>query len=70
MSTLKQVVPVSQILFGTDYSYRSSLETTSGLVQGNAFTSAELQLVKRENALRLMPELTLLKGAAGRSQRS
>lgn len=70
MSALKQVVPVSQILFGTDYPYRSSLETTSGLVQGNAFTSAELQLVKRENALHVMPELKLLKGAAGASKRS
>jgi 6-methylsalicylate decarboxylase len=57
MTALKHVVPVSQILFGTDYPYRSSLENTKGLTASQAFTPEELELVKRDNAVRLLPRL-------------
>jgi hypothetical protein len=30
MTALRQVVPMSQIVFGTDYPYRSFLENTHG----------------------------------------
>lgn len=57
MTALKHVVPMSQILFGTDYPYRSSLETTRGLVAGNAFDAAELEMVKRTNAEKILSRL-------------
>ena len=59
MTALKQVVPITQILFGTDYPYRSSTETVNGLLAGNAFNATELEQVKRGNALSLLPRLTL-----------
>ncbi|MDP9049613.1 MAG: amidohydrolase [Acidobacteriota bacterium] len=55
MTALRNVVPISQILFGTDYSYRSSLESTSGLIASKVFNPAELEAIKRENALRILP---------------
>lgn len=57
MTALKHVVPVSQILFGTDYPYRSSLENTAGLTASQAFSPEEFELVKRDNAVRLLPRL-------------
>ena len=59
MTALKQVVPMTQILFGTDYPYRSSLESTKGLIAGKAFDPKELEMVKRGNALNLLPRLKL-----------
>ena len=57
MTALKHVVPISQIMFGTDYPYRPSLENTNGLTAGQAFTPDELELVRRGNAVRLFPRL-------------
>jgi predicted TIM-barrel fold metal-dependent hydrolase len=57
MTALKHVVPVSQILFGTDYPYRSSIENTKGLIASKVFDSSELEAIKRRNALRLLPRL-------------
>jgi predicted TIM-barrel fold metal-dependent hydrolase len=60
MTALKHVVPVSQILFGTDYPYRSSVENTRGLKDGGAFDSRELDAVKSKNAFTLLPQLQKL----------
>ena len=57
MEALRHVVPVSQIVFGTDYPYRSSLECTKGLVAANVFDAKELQAVESGNALDLFPRL-------------
>ena len=57
MNALKQLVPISQILFGTDYPYRSSLENTKGLLAANVFGHGEMEAVKRQNAVRLFPRL-------------
>lgn len=57
MTALKHVVPLSQILFGTDYPYRSSIENTHGLVEGNAFDAKELEAVKSRNAFALLPQI-------------
>ncbi len=57
MNALKSAVPMSQILFGTDYPYRSSKENTAGLLAANVFDAKELEAVKRGNTLRLMPRL-------------
>ena len=54
MNALKHLVPMSQILFGTDYPYRSSKENTAGLIEANVFDPQELEAVKRGNVLRLL----------------
>ena len=61
MSGLKQVVPMSQILFGTDYPYRSSIENTTGLTGSKVFDGAELEAIRSENAFKLLPQLRTLK---------
>jgi 6-methylsalicylate decarboxylase len=55
MTALRQVVPVSQILFGTDYWYRTAAESVRGLVTNKVFTEAELRMIDRGNAERLFP---------------
>jgi len=60
MTALKHVVPTSQILFGTDYPYRSSVENTSGLVAGHAFDAKELEMIKNQNARMLLPRIRKL----------
>lgn len=57
MRALKAVVGTSQILFGTDVWYRTTLETARGLDTCGVFTPAELAAVDRGNALRLFPRL-------------
>jgi predicted TIM-barrel fold metal-dependent hydrolase len=54
LGCLKSIVPVSQIVFGTDYPYRTSIEHVEGLAR-SGFTPAELQAIDRDNALRLVP---------------
>jgi len=55
MRALRSVVPVSQIVFGTDYPYRSTSEHVKGLLTGKVFSAQELQAIDRENAVRLLP---------------
>ena len=57
MEGLKKVVGVSQIVFGTDFSYRIAEETGRGLVTSGVFTPAELLAIDRGNAERLIPPL-------------
>lgn len=56
MGALRQVVPVSQILFGTDFPYRTSLEHVEGLKK-SGFDATDLAAIHSGNALRLMPQL-------------
>jgi predicted TIM-barrel fold metal-dependent hydrolase len=56
MGALRKVVPVSQILFGTDYWYRTAMETGRGLVTSKVFNAAELKMINRGNAERLLPK--------------
>ena len=55
MDALRKVVPVSQIVYGTDYWYRSSQETAQGLTRNGVFTAEELEAISRVNALRILP---------------
>jgi len=59
MPSFKKFVPVSQILFGTDYPLGggSAAIVSKGLVGDGGFTPAELRAIDRENALRLLPRL-------------
>jgi len=56
MSSLKELVAASQIVFGTDFPYRTLEEHVDGLAHCG-FTAAELQAIERDNALALLPRL-------------
>ncbi|HEX2363687.1 MAG TPA: amidohydrolase family protein [Bradyrhizobium sp.] len=53
LSALAKMVPVSQILYGTDFPYRRAAEYTKPLA--GFFKADDLKAVDRENALRLVP---------------
>lgn len=55
MAALRQVAPVSRILFGTDYPYRTAAEHVTELQQSHVFSPEELQAIERDNALALLP---------------
>jgi predicted TIM-barrel fold metal-dependent hydrolase len=55
IGALAKLVPVSQIVFGTDYPYRTGAEHVKGLAAN--FGAAELTAIDRENALRILPRL-------------
>ena len=55
MSALLKVVPVSQILFGTDFPFRTAEDHVKGLKECGLFTSKNLREIDRENAARLLP---------------
>jgi len=59
MPSFKKFVPVSQILFGTDYPLGggSAAIVSKGLIADGGFTANELKAIDRENALRLLPRL-------------
>jgi predicted TIM-barrel fold metal-dependent hydrolase len=53
MGALTKLVDVKQIVFGTDYPYRTGLEHVQGL--SKVFGAADLQAIERDNALRILP---------------
>ena len=53
--TMNAMVASSQIVFGTDYPYRTSEEHVKGLA--GIFGAADLKLIERDNALRILPRL-------------
>jgi predicted TIM-barrel fold metal-dependent hydrolase len=53
MASLGKMVDVSQIVFGTDYPYRTGVEHVQGLAP--LFSASELRAIDRENALRILP---------------
>jgi predicted TIM-barrel fold metal-dependent hydrolase len=56
LAALLKVAPPSQILFGTDYPFRTSAEEIGGLT-AQRFPAKDLRAIERDNALRLLPEL-------------
>ncbi|HXB27201.1 MAG TPA: amidohydrolase family protein [Gemmatimonadaceae bacterium] len=52
---LGKLVPVSQILYGTDFPYRTAAEHSKGV--DTIFDEADRRRVNRENALRILPRL-------------
>jgi predicted TIM-barrel fold metal-dependent hydrolase len=54
MSSITRLVSVSQLVFGTDFPYRSAEEHVRGLA-GCGFSDTELRAIDCENAQRLMP---------------
>ena len=57
MAALSAIIPVSQILFGTDYPYRTSIDHVKGLREAGVFTDEQLAAIERGNALKLLPRL-------------
>ena len=55
MSALAAIIPVSQIVFGTDFPYRTGIEHVNGLRDTDVFTDAQLTDIERGNALKLLP---------------
>jgi predicted TIM-barrel fold metal-dependent hydrolase len=58
MSALTGIIPVSQVLFGSDFPL-VPLPATAGGLAGLKLSVADLQAIRRENALRLLPRLRL-----------
>jgi len=56
LAALTKLVPVSQILYGSDYPYRTGPNTVKGLLE-YGFSQADLKAIGRDNAVRLMPRL-------------
>jgi predicted TIM-barrel fold metal-dependent hydrolase len=56
LAALLKVAPLSQILFGTDYPFRTAAEVNGGLT-AQRFPAKDLRAIERDNALRLLPGL-------------
>jgi predicted TIM-barrel fold metal-dependent hydrolase len=55
LDALAKLVPISQIVYGTDFPYRTAADHTKGV--NDHFKGEDLKKVDRENALRLLPRL-------------
>ncbi len=55
VGALRKIIPLSQILFGTDYPYGAGCLDQVKHVVACGFSSAELAAVDRANALKLLP---------------
>lgn len=55
MGALTKVVPLSQIMLGTDYPARTIADHVKGLKECGVFTDRQLEQIERENALALFP---------------
>jgi predicted TIM-barrel fold metal-dependent hydrolase len=57
MSALSAIIPPSQIVFGTDFPYRTGIDHVKGLRAAGVFTEAQIMDIERGNALKLLPRL-------------
>jgi predicted TIM-barrel fold metal-dependent hydrolase len=55
LGALKKMVPLSQILFGTDFPFGASAQQHKLLVEGGVFNAPELRAIDYENIGRLLP---------------
>jgi predicted TIM-barrel fold metal-dependent hydrolase len=55
IEALAKLVPVSQIVYGTDFPYRTAVDHTKGVTAH--FKGEDLRKIDRENALRILPGL-------------
>ena len=55
MAALVKLVPMSQIVYGTDFPYRTAADHTKGLTE--IFSGSDLAAIDRGNALRILPRL-------------
>ena len=57
MSALAAIIPPSQIVFGTDFPYRTGIDHVKGLREAGVFTDEQIASIERGNALKLIPRL-------------
>ena len=55
LAALVKLVPISQIVYGTDFPYRTAADHSKGVSM--VFTGDDLKAIDRENALRILPRL-------------
>ncbi len=55
MAALVKLVPIAQIVYGTDFPYRTAADHTKGLT--SIFSGSDLAAIDRDNALRILPRL-------------
>jgi 6-methylsalicylate decarboxylase len=55
-AALLKLVPISQVMFGSDYPYREAREALDGM-QAYGFSAADRAAIDHENALKLLPRL-------------
>jgi predicted TIM-barrel fold metal-dependent hydrolase len=56
LAALLKLIPLSQVMFGSDYPFREATEAVDGLTDYK-FDAADLRSIDRETALKLMPRL-------------
>ena len=56
LAALLKMVPISQVLYGTDYPFRSGAEVNAGIAD-YGFTPDDIRSIEREIALKLIPRL-------------
>ena len=54
LRALKTLVPMSQILFGTDFAYRTALQTIEAIEKGGVFNAQELRALGGGNGRKLL----------------
>jgi predicted TIM-barrel fold metal-dependent hydrolase len=57
VAALRQLVPVSQIVFGTDFPPAGGSREQAQAIAALGFSADELRAIERDNALRLLPRL-------------
>ena len=57
MSALAAIIPPSQIVFGTDFPYRTGIDHVKGLREAGVFTDEQIAFIERGNALKIIPRL-------------
>jgi 6-methylsalicylate decarboxylase len=55
LGALRKVIPISHILYGTDYWYRTAVDSVRGLTTSKVFSAQELRAINRTNAERILP---------------
>jgi predicted TIM-barrel fold metal-dependent hydrolase len=57
LTALRKFVPLSQIVYGTDFPWGPAVNSFKKLEASEVFTASELQAIYRDNALKLLPSL-------------
>jgi 6-methylsalicylate decarboxylase len=56
IAALLKMVPISQVLYGTDYPFRDGAEVNRGIADWG-FSPTDLQAIEHDNAMRLLPRI-------------
>jgi predicted TIM-barrel fold metal-dependent hydrolase len=57
IAALLKIVPLSQVLLGTDFPYRNALEQVTDLTHNGVLTPRQIATIEYDNAVRLIPRL-------------